>query len=140
MRKNIYRFCAVLSLLLLLCMGGIATAWAEEVYTVTAQELNLLETNLSKLESINKMQQEELKLQKSMLSQAKFDLDELQNALSTCKLELTKAQNSLESANRLLLKYEQEEKSRLRKIKRQRNLAYTLTAGLAYVYVKEVRR
>lgn len=137
LEKLIMRFSRFsLSLLVLFCFS--CSAHAEEMYLISPTELTLLETNLSKLESINKMQQEELKLQKSMLAQAKFDLEELQVALSESKQELTKAQDSLASANLLLEKFAKEEKSRLRKIKRQRNLAYALTGGLAYYIFKDM--
>lgn len=130
MLKNIFRLCAVCLLSLLLSMAGTASAWAEEVYTVTETELQLLETNLTKLEAINREQQKELKLQKSMLSQAKFDLEELNQALTESKQELNQAQSSLENANQLLKEYAKEEKSKRLLIKRQRNLYYCLAIGL----------
>ena len=130
MQKNIFRLCVACCLSLLLCMAGTASVWAKEVYTVTEAELQLLETNLTKLEAINKEQQKELKLQKSMLNQAKFDLEELSQALTESKKELSQAQSSLENANQLLKEYAREEKSRRLLIKRQRNLYYCLAVGL----------
>ena len=130
MKINMCKLCFVLCLSLLLCMVGNVSASAETVYTVSEAELQLLETNLTKLEAINKEQQNELKLQKDMLSQAKFDLEELSQALTASKQELSQAQSSLENANQLLKQYATEAKSKRLLIKRQRNLYYCLAIGL----------
>ena len=103
---------------------------------MTEAELTQLETNLAKLDSINKQQRKELTEQKMLLSQAQFDLEELQNALSESRQELKLAQNSLQNANQSLEQYAREEKSKRLLIKRQRNfyycLAVALGAGLIY--------
>ena len=141
MLKNIYRLCVVCCLLLSLSMAGTASVWAEEVYTVTEAELQLLETNLTKLEAFNKELQRQIKEQKSLINQAKFDLTEQAEALSKCKQELSQAQSSLENANQLLKQYAKEEKLKLRKAKRQRTIwccvGVALTAGVTYKFIKE---
>mgnify|MGYP003295480012 CR=1 FL=1 len=123
MKTNICKLCLWVCLLLVLVLGGSATARAEQVYQITETELTRLETNLQQLATINRQQ-------KGMLMQAKFDLEELQAALTECKKELSQAQNSLKNANTLLAKYEKEEQSRRRRIKRQRNFAYGLAGCL----------
>lgn len=130
MKKILLKVLWLLSLSLLLSMAGTALAWAEEVYTVTEAELTQLETNLAKLDSINKQQRKELTEQKMLLSQAQFDLEELQNALSESRQELKLAQNSLQNANQSLEQYAREEKSKRLLIKRQRNFYYCLAVAL----------
>jgi hypothetical protein len=44
----------------------------------------------------------------------------------------------LQNANRLLRQYEQEERSRLRKIKSQRNIAYMIAAACLYFAVRKL--
>lgn len=136
MRERLTGLCLffMLPLLLLLSPCG---ASAQEMYLVSPAELNLLETNLTKLESINKQQQTQLKEQKGLLNQARFDLEELQYALKTSKEETAAAQSSLANANKLLSEYAQEERKKLNKVKCQRTIGYVVAAGLLYGYVKE---
>ena len=46
--------------------------------------------------------------------------------------------DALQNANRLLKQYEEEEKYRQRKIKRQRNIAYVIAAACLYFAVRKI--
>lgn len=131
MRKNIYRSCAVLFLSLLLCMVGTVSASAETAYIVTEQELTQLETNLAELKSQRAFLLNELKA----LSNEQIALE---NQLAELKALSSQQETQLAIANKSLEAFAKEEKSRLRKIKRQRSLAYALTGGLAYYIFKDI--
>lgn len=135
MKTNMCMLCALLCLSLWLCTAG--TVSAEEVYTVTEPELQLLETNLAKLKVINSQQLQQIKEQKNLINQAKLDLMEQAKTLTECRLELSQAQNSLENANRLLAEYEKEAKSKLRKTKRQRTIYVVIAASLGFCLVRK---
>lgn len=84
---------------LVFCLAG--TCSAEEMYTISNNELTRLETNLTKLSLINKTQLSELK-------KLKVDLNESQQALVTSKIELQQAQQSLKIAKQSLKQLEKE--------------------------------
>jgi len=58
--------------------------------------------------------------------------------MGALKLTLEGQEQSLQNANRLLQQYEQEERSRLRKVKRQRNIAYLIAAACLYFAVRKI--
>ncbi len=62
----------------------------------------------------------------------------LKEQLGALKLTLEGQEQSLQNANRLLQEYEAEERSRLRKIKGQRNIAYVIAAACNYFAVRKL--
>ena len=99
--------------LLVVCLSFIpALCSAEQRYQITETELERLDRNLTELRNINDRQRTELTLEGQ--------------------------EQSLQNANRLLRQYEQEERSRLRKIKSQRNIAYMIAAACLYFAVRKL--
>ena len=68
-----------------------------------------------------------------------FLLVRMENKLAGLKLVISEQATSLQTANRLLKQYEEEEKYKLRKVKRQRNIAYVIaTAAVIFAVRKAV--
>ena len=133
----------LLSLLFLSFLCLPATSLAAE-YLITDTELSQLESNLNRLEIINKNSQKELSAVKSELKMSKDELTEakkqlilLQSELDGLKITSQKQESLLAKANESLKTYAQEEKSKRAVIERQRNLAYVLSAGLLYLWVRK---
>jgi len=133
----------LLSLLFLSFLCLPATSLAAE-YLITDTELSQLESNLNRLEIINKNSQKELSAVKSELKMSKDELTEakkqlilLQSELDGLKITSQKQESLLAKANESLKTYAQEEKSKRAVIERQRNLAYVLSAGLLYAWVRK---
>ena len=112
-------------------------------YTITEAELTRLETNLKKLETINQQSQAELATLKSQLAistqalnEAKKESQRLTQQLNELKAASEKQQQLLQTANQSLEQYAQEEKAKQRSLKRQRNIAYIIAAGMMYLAVR----
>ena len=74
----------------------------------------------------------------AQLTEAKTQSQTLREQLTGLKLTVSEQGASLQNANRLLQQYEQEERSRLRKVKRQRNIAYLIAAACLYFAVRKI--
>lgn len=117
---------------------------AENTYRITETELNILQGNLNQLQILNGKSQKELSLLKIELQESKSELavvkkesETLRNELMALK-EISMAQESLlQSANESLKTYATAEKEKRRLIKRQRNLAYGLSAVLLYTLIRQ---
>lgn len=105
-------------------------------YTITEAELTRLETNLTQLEAINNQSQQESRMLREQLAEAKTQLTMLTQQLNELKAASEKQQQLLQTANQSLKQYAQEEKAKQRSLKRQRNIAYIIAAGLLYVAAK----
>ena len=96
--------------LLVVCLSFIpALCSAEQLYQITETELEQLDRNLTELRNINDRQRTELTLEGQ--------------------------EQSLQNANRLLQQYEAEERSRLRRSRWQRNIAYVIAAAAVFFAV-----
>ena len=122
-----------------------ASCSAEEVYQISSGELNRLDRNLTELRNINDRQRTEsatlrkqLETSQTQLTEAGKQSQMLKAQLGALKLTLEGQEQSLQNANRLLQQYEQEERLRLRKIKRQRNIAYMIAAACLYFAVRKL--
>ena len=132
--------------LLVVCLSFIpALCSAEQLYQITETELEQLDRNLTKLRNINDRQRTEsatlrkqLEMSQTQLTEAEKQSQMLKAQLGALKLTLEGQEQSLQNANRLLQQYEQEEKYRLRKIKRQRNIAYTIAAACLYFAMRKL--
>ena len=98
------------------------------MYQITEQELQQLDSNLTKLQQISEVQKAELNKVSEQLTTAKSEL-------ITSKAQLQQAQISLNNANKLLQEYEKEEKRKRLRIKAQRNAAWTVAGILLSVIV-----
>ena len=132
--------------LLVACLSFIPVLCsAEQLYQITATELERLDRNFSELRSINDRQRTEsatlrkqLEASQTQLTEAGKQSQMLKEQLGALKLTLEGQEQSLQNANRLLRQYEQEERSRLRKIKSQRNIAYMIAAACLYFAVRKL--
>ena len=132
--------------LLVACLSFIpALCSAEQLYQITETELERLDRNFTELRNINDRQRTEsatlrkqLEASQTQLTEAGKQSQMLKAQLGALKLTLEGQEQSLQNANRLLQQYEQEEKYRLRKIKRQRNIAYTIAAACLYFAMRKL--
>ena len=123
--------------LLVVCLSFIpALCSAEQLYQITATELERLDRNLTELRNINDRQRTEsatlrkqLEVSQTQLTAVGKQSQMLREQLGALKLTLEGQEQSLQNANRLLQQYEREERSRLSKIKSQRNIAYVIAAA-----------
>jgi len=76
-------------------------------------------------------------MSKDELTEAKKQLILLQSELDGLKTTSQKQESLLAKANESLKTYAQEEKSKRTVIERQRNLAYVLSAGLLYAWIRK---
>lgn len=119
---------------LLYCFAPLRCEAAD--YTITEAELTRLETNLTQLKAINNQSQQESKMLREQLAEAKKQLTMLTQQLNELKADSEQQQQLLQTANQSLEQYAQEEKAKQSSLKRQRNIAYIIAAGLLYAAVK----
>lgn len=108
-----------------------------KTYTVTETQLQALETKLSrpatnneKLAADCKELKAQLAASQAALEEAKRKSEQLKTQLAELTLQSKSSECLLANANKSLQEYaEQEKRTRIR-IKRQRNLAYVLLAGV----------
>lgn len=137
------KLCSVLLSAWLCCTPVLCSA--EEAYLIYSGELTRLERNLTELRDINDRQSREsvtlrnqLKESLAQLTEAKKQSLALQGQLAGLKVTISEQGSSLQNANRLLKQYEEEEKYRQRKIKRQRNIAYVIAAVSLFAAVRKL--
>lgn len=111
--------------------SGYAEAVPQKMYQISETELTQLELNLATLKNHNKTYNEELKKQQTKLNLLHKELETWQAKSKTTELLLKNANASFEL-------YAKEEKSKIEKAKRQRNLYIFLSACLAYSLVKQL--
>lgn len=103
-----------------------ATCSASGTYQITEEELTQLESNLSRLSSINSKLQMESKTQNTQVTQLQEQLKLLQSQLTALRLESEKQQALLTAANKSLEEYAIAEKNKRLKIKAQRNTYFVM--------------
>ena len=126
------RWILAIILLLSLCVSHSVFASTDisiPMYQISVQELNRLDDNLTTLAQINKQSQQELIALKSELITVSREL----NALKPTSIV---QENLLATANKSLEQSANEVQRKQRIIKRQRNFAYFLCAGLVYAMIK----
>lgn len=111
--------------------SGYAEAVPQKMYQISETELTQLELNLATLKNHNKTYNEELKKQQMKLNLLHKELETWQAKSKTTELLLKNANASFEL-------YAKEEKSKIEKAKRQRNLYIFLSTCLAYSLVKKL--
>lgn len=132
--------------LLVACLSFIpALCSAEQRYQITETELERLDRNFSELRNINDRQRTEsatlrkqLETSQTQLTEAGKQSQMLKAQLGALRLTLEGQEQSLRNANRLLQQYEAEERLRLRKVKRQRNIAYVIAAVSLFAVVRKM--
>ena len=100
---------------------------------------------MAELRNINDRQRTESATLRKQLAASQTQLTEagkqsqmLKAQLGALKLTLEGQEQSLQNANRLLQQYEAEERSRFRKVKRQRNIAYVIAAAAVYFAIRKM--
>lgn len=110
---------------------GYAEAIPQKMYQISEAELTQLELNLATLKNHNKTYNEELKKQQTKLNLLHKELETWQAKSKATELLLKNVNASFEL-------YAKEEKSKIEKAKRQRNLYIFLSTCLAYSLVKQL--
>ncbi len=138
MTRKIFVFIFLLLLLYLPC-----TSFAGQQYTITAEELTALDSRLQQQEIlINKSKAElnnlkqQLTTSQQRLTEAKQQSAQLQKQLDVLKKTSQMQQGLIESANQSLARYEEEMQAQQKKIKRERNTAYIILAGVVMLAIK----
>ena len=126
----------ILVLLSLLWLFVPHTSCEAADYTITEAELTQLENNLTQLEAINNQSQQESKMLREQLAEAKKQLTMLTQQLNELKADSEKQEQLLQTANQSLEQYAKEEKVKQRSLERQRNIAYIIAVGMMYLAVR----
>ena len=103
-----------------------ATCSASGTYQITEEELTQLESNLSRLSSINTKLQLESKKQLEQVALLQSQVAQLKSQLALLQEASQKQESSLTNANKLLEEYAIAEKNKRLKIKAQRNTYFAL--------------
>lgn len=143
-KKNLLiAFIIILLSLLWFLVPVTSCSAAEPVYTITATELTNLEIELNRAQraienskSNSATLKKQLEASKQALAEAKEQSQKLREQLEASSITLQQQQTQLESANESLTALSKEMKQQQRSLKRQRNIAYIIAAGLLYVAVK----
>lgn len=116
---------------LLVASGTCSASGAPTTYTITAAELQGLDSRLERLGQLSETQRLESKRLQEQLTRSAEQLRTLQTQLATSTAQLQQAQSSLQSANQLLEQYAAAAKKERLRIKAQRNtwLAVALVAA-----------
>lgn len=130
-------------LLLLLACSSCSTCSAERTYQIRETELIRLEQRLKQQEIlINKSKAElnnlkqQLTTSQQRLAEAKQQSAQLQKQLDVLKKTSQMQQGLIESANQSLARYEEEMQAQQKKIKRERDTAYIILAGVVMLAIK----
>ena len=107
-------------------LGSPATCSASGTYQITEEELTQLESNLSRLSSINTKLQLESKKQLEQVALLQSQVAQLKSQLALLQEASQKQEDSLTNANKLLEEYAIAEKNKRLKIKAQRNTYFAL--------------
>ena len=103
---------------------------------ITTEELNLLNSKLIQQESLIQESKAELNTLRIQLQKSKAELQILKRELSLSKESLQKQNESIENANSLLKQYEEEQKKKIRRIKRQRTIAWVVAGSILLANIK----
>ena len=116
---------------LLVASGTCAASGTPETYTITAAELQGLDSRLERLGQLSETQRLESMRLQAQLTKSAEQLRTLQTQLTTSTAQLEQAQSSLLNANQLLEQYAAAAKKERLRIKAQRNtwLAVALVAA-----------
>ena len=102
------------------------TCSASGTYQITEEELTSLESNLSRLSSINTKLQLESKKQLEQVALLQSQVAQLKSQLALLQEASQKQEDSLTNANKLLEEYAIAEKNKRLRIKAQRNTYFAL--------------
>lgn len=120
------------------------TSASGQEYVMTETELTALESGLKKLETENERQKQESEKLKTALSASQKALERVKQEsakqsgqLSGLRMQAKEQEKLLQRASESLAAFEKEQKRKNERIRRQRNLAYAIAAGLAIAYARK---
>lgn len=109
----------------------VAQCEAAQTYQITAEELQMLKNNLTKLEKINQQSAAELATLKNQLAISAKALNEAKKESQTLAMQLQDLKHTteyqeklLQTVNESLTEYKNEMKNKQNRIEMQRNIAY----------------
>ena len=123
-------------LLLLLACSSCSTCSAERTYQIRETELIRLEQRLKQQDKQIKNCKIDLNLLQSQLSSSREASAKLKLHLNESQKILIEQSSLIESANQSLARYEEEMQAQQKKIKRERNTAYIILAGVVMLAIK----
>ena len=103
---------------------------------ITTEELNPFSSKLIQQESLIQESKAELSMLRIQLQKSKAELQILKSELNLSKESLQKQNKSIENANSLLKQYEEEQKKKIRRIKRQRTIAWVVAGSILLANIK----
>lgn len=131
--KNIKKIIIFILSLLVLYFAPLFVAQCEaaQTYQITAEELQTLKNNLTKLEKINQQSAAELATLKNQLAISAKALNEAKKESQTLAMQLQDLKHTteyqeklLQTVNESLTEYKNEMKNKQYRIEMQRNIAY----------------
>lgn len=132
------------TILLLLLLFYSPYTFASQQYVITAEEMNALDSRLQQQEIlINKSKAElnnlkqQLAVSQQKLSEAKQQSAQLQQQLAELKKTSQMQAGLIASANQSLKMYEEEVKAEQKKIRRERDTAYFIIAGVVAFAIRK---
>nr|DAW25822.1 MAG TPA: Glycine rich protein family [Caudoviricetes sp.] len=146
--KSLIKNILLLLVLLLLLLPSAAFAASRMITDAELEtlqtELKLQDLLLTKAQINNQKSQMELESQREQLKTSKEKSVQLTNQLEELKLKSQiserlwqNAEQALDGANKSLITYKQEMQKQQKRLKRQRNIAYSLFAGAVILLVKK---
>lgn len=123
-------------LLLLLACSSCSTCSAERTYQIRETELIRLEQRLKQQDKQIKNCKIDLNLLQSQLSSSREASAKLKLHLNESQKILIEQSSLIESANQSLARYEEEMQAQQKKIKRERDTAYIILAGVVMLAIK----
>lgn len=124
------------AVLLTLLFFPAASSWAsspERTYTITESELEALESNLEKHKKLEAERQTESERLKKALTESETASSELKKQLTGSRTEIEVQKRLIEAANKSLEESAKEAKKERDKLRIQRDIGWTVTAGLCYL-------
>lgn len=125
------QFCAITAATLCLLLPVSASAaTSATTYTMTAAEMEALDSRLTLLQQQTKATKQALSESQAALNESKAELTKLKTESIKLQIELQAQSSLLESANKSLQASAKEEARTRRRIKAQRNTAVVVAVGL----------
>ena len=125
------RFCVIIAAIsCLLLPVSASAATSATTYTMTAAEMEALDSRLTLLQQQTKATKQALSESQAALKESKAELTKLKTESIKLQIELQAQSSLLESANRSLQASAREEARTRRRIKAQRNTAIVVSVGL----------
>ena len=125
------RFCVIIAAIsCLLLPVSASAATSATIYTMTAAEMEALDSRLTLLQQQTKATKQALSESQAALTESRAELTKLKTESIKLQIELQAQSSLLKSANKSLQASAKEEARTRRRIKAQRNTAVVVAVGL----------